>query len=54
MDYAKMMKFLTGKGEEQEKALNELTLEELDFILERCRASLARRQAAKVGGACNE
>ncbi len=54
MDYAKIMKFLTSKGEEQEKALNELTQEELDFILERCRASLARRQAAKNGGACNE
>ena len=54
MDYAKMMKFLTSKGEEQEKALNELTREELDFILEMCRASLARRQAAKNGGACND
>lgn len=54
MDYAKIMKFLTSKGEEQEKALNELTREELDFIIERCRASLARRQAAKNGGACND
>ena len=54
MDYAKIMKFLTSTGEEQEKALNELTIEELDFILDECRAALARRQAAKNGGVCNE
>lgn len=49
MDYAKMMKFLTSKGEEQEKALNELTREELDFILERCRASLAVAKRQRTG-----
>ena len=54
MDCAKMMKFLTSEGEEQEKALNELTPEELDFILKECRASLARRNAAKKGRVCND
>lgn len=29
MDYAKIMKFLTSKGEEQEKALDELNPEEV-------------------------
>lgn len=47
MDYAKIMKFLTSKGEEQEKALDELNPEEVEFVL-------ARRQAAKNGGACND
>lgn len=54
MDYAKMMKFLTSNGEERKKALNELTREELEYLLKECRASLARRQAAKNGGACND
>lgn len=54
MDYAKIMKFLTSKGEEEEKALDELNPEEVEFVLDRCRAALARRQAAKNGGACND
>lgn len=33
MDYAKIMKFLTSKGEEQEKALDELNQEEVEFVL---------------------
>ena len=54
MDYAKIMKFLTSKGEEQEKALDELNQEEVEFVLDRARAAIARRQAAKNGGACND
>ena len=54
MDYAKIMKFLTSKGEEQEKALDELNQKEVEFVLDRARAALARRQAAKNGGACND
>ena len=33
----------------EKKALNELTREELEYLLKECRASLARRQAAKNG-----
>lgn len=53
MDYAKMMNALTSNGAEQDKALDELNREELEYLLKECRASLARRQAAKNGGACN-
>lgn len=54
MDFAKIMKCITSNGEERKKALNKLTREELEYLLKECRASLARRQAAKNGGACND
>lgn len=54
MDFAKMMKALTSKGVEQDRALDALNREELEYLLKECRAALARRHAAKTGGACNE
>lgn len=53
MDYAKMMNVLTSNGAEQDKALDELNRDELEFLLKECRAALARRQTAKNGGVCN-
>ena len=43
MDYAKIMKFLTSKGEEQEKALDELNQKEVEFVLDRARAAKRQR-----------
>ena len=54
MDFAKMMKALTSKGVEQDRTLDALNREELEYLLKECRASLARRQAAKNGGACSD
>ena len=44
MDYAKIMKFLTSKGEEQEKALDELNQKEVEFVLDRARAAAKRQR----------
>lgn len=50
MDYAKIMHVLTSEGKDRDNALEELNREELEYLLKECRASIARRQAAKNGG----
>lgn len=54
MDFEKMMKAITSKSAERDRALDEMSKEELEYLLELCQEEVALRQAAKNGGACGD